>query len=884
MSVPAMAAYEFTELPNGDFEVTFTYDNPGAEEVYLIGQMNGWTENDPAMKMEMNDDGLWEITITLAKGVYEYKFFVDGEYKTDFDNPETTGPYNNSVARVLPDHPTGELELKGEMINEFTQEDFGNPVAFNSSLKLELNGVFKEKLDDGTFKDMVDYSAVINAEGNVADVENYDGELELLTPDKIYLENTAVTYLGDYVDVSLQANKDDKTNSYDYLGILDATTSNDDRENDTSNPNEFGDSRRIRVSANDSLLEKGYDFNIALTEYTGDITDDTSNTKYLGYLNFKKELKDNVTGEVKGHVGTSVVTYQPVVAGEYKDFTKTAAVFGEYEVINNLTLRGEYAYIPLGEISESLSGCFLQDDGSWLFIFDPRDYEAVEAKDVETVWLAGGWGASGDETYWNSQYKGYMLEKTTAEDGSTIWTGTFNVEEPEYGWKFIVNGEKWDYNDDKIWFGDPATGGERGNDNFQLVDYGANDPIKDGYAAMAEVNYRIFDPKRSFETGSEFYKFDITAGAEILENGAYLRVANDDFAEDHKPGHNKLYVNSYLYPISNIDLRLDLNGSYVTAYEDPDTDLNESNEHQVMWVQPAFDYPQPVTGVEYIKGHVEYGSIERPEQVPEDAWTGWEWQDNRYKDNDLPEYTNLFVETQTQPFGPINYVKTNVNYEKDLEITEVFAETELNVPVKQIEYIRANVDYKVNDESVDSPRAWVEGRIHQIPGVKDYVNYILVNYETDEGHIIDHGWYGDDDNDWKNRLYAETELAVPALEDFAVTVSLESQNIEDGVLDGITADSLEEDLDARYVENGKKIEWYTFATVSTGYDFPFSIRGDVTLKFDLVHQEISEYEDDALLVELSRPLTKYTTLKASYNKQDSDHGENYSSLMFETLF
>lgn len=73
LTVPAFAAYKVEPLPDGTYEVTFTYQT-NAEDVFLIGEFNNWVENDEALRMTKNAEGIHEITITLAKGTYEYKF------------------------------------------------------------------------------------------------------------------------------------------------------------------------------------------------------------------------------------------------------------------------------------------------------------------------------------------------------------------------------------------------------------------------------------------------------------------------------------------------------------------------------------------------------------------------------------------------------------------------------------------------------------------------------------------------------------------------------------------------------------------------------------------------------------------------------------------
>jgi len=852
-TLPTLAAVQYEQLPDGKFEVTFTFES-AAEEVYLAGQFNNWAPKDPNYKMTKNADGIFEISIVLEKGSYEYKFVENGStWKADPDNPEKVGGYGNSLLVITSGKMSGEFELGGEIINELSREGKEGPVAFNNDVKLKLEGVLQEEKDD-VKTDKVEYMAEIKAEAGLSDIETYDTEAEFLTLDKVYVNKMDVTMLGDLFDVSLQANMEDKTNSYDYLGLVDANTANDDRKYDTTNLNEFGDSRRIRLEGS----KEGFTYNAALTEYTGDVYDLDSNKKYVGLLNFKKEFKDPITGQTVGSTGFTGSLYQPVVAGTYKEMAKWAAVFGEYEVAKNLIVRGEYAYVPRGIINETLSGTEEVSPGTWKFTFDPRDYE-LEADDISDVHLAGEFNS------WDPSNTDYTLTKNEEEG---IWEGTFDVAEGSM-FKWIVDGE---------WTPDGM-----GND-LVVKEREPDDPLKDGSAMMAEVNYKVFDARRSFRTSSNFYKFDTTAGVQVVENGAYLRLAENDLARNHEVGKNKFYLHGYYYPLPVEDLKLTWSGHYLTPYDDPET-LEDERENQVSYViTPGFDYPEPVEGLEYIKGDFSHGKL--PE-VGE-----WKWEDNNlYNDNGIKEFNRLFVEAKTKPVGPFNYFLANVNHENALDITEIFAEAELNIPVEQIAYIKGNLDYKYGDkydkdgETIQrEPRVWVEGKFHHIPGIQDYITHMLVNYETDLGHIIDHGWYNDDDNDWKNKVYAETKLITPELEGFEVLVKLESQNIEEEKLPTNPGD-LDENLDAKYVENGQFIDWYTIVTLETGYDFPYGIHGDLTIKYDLNHNEISRYEDDALKVGLSKPLSDRTTLKASYNSKHPDYNsEEYVSLMLETLF
>jgi chromosome partitioning protein len=79
---PVKETYGPVPVPGG---VLFRISAPGAREVSLIGDFNGWSE-----PMSMNDDdedGVWIAIARLDPGTYEYKFVIDGDWQTDPNNP-----------------------------------------------------------------------------------------------------------------------------------------------------------------------------------------------------------------------------------------------------------------------------------------------------------------------------------------------------------------------------------------------------------------------------------------------------------------------------------------------------------------------------------------------------------------------------------------------------------------------------------------------------------------------------------------------------------------------------------------------------------------------------------------------------------------------------
>jgi Glycogen recognition site of AMP-activated protein kinase len=62
-------------------KVNFVLLEPGAKQVALCGDFNGWSPT--ATPMKRHDDGHWGTTVALAPGRYQYKFVVDGEWIAD---------------------------------------------------------------------------------------------------------------------------------------------------------------------------------------------------------------------------------------------------------------------------------------------------------------------------------------------------------------------------------------------------------------------------------------------------------------------------------------------------------------------------------------------------------------------------------------------------------------------------------------------------------------------------------------------------------------------------------------------------------------------------------------------------------------------------------
>jgi 1,4-alpha-glucan branching enzyme len=80
-------------------EAAFTLKCANANQAYLCGDFNGWSETN--LPMIFRGDDKWEKRLTLPPGRYEYKFIVDGTWTTDpavtLEVPNAFGTTNSVV-------------------------------------------------------------------------------------------------------------------------------------------------------------------------------------------------------------------------------------------------------------------------------------------------------------------------------------------------------------------------------------------------------------------------------------------------------------------------------------------------------------------------------------------------------------------------------------------------------------------------------------------------------------------------------------------------------------------------------------------------------------------------------------------------------------------
>jgi 1,4-alpha-glucan branching enzyme len=62
-------------------KIQFAFTAPEAKKVSLAGVFNNW--DTLANPMKKDKKGVWEVTVNLKPGRYEYRFFVDEKWEKD---------------------------------------------------------------------------------------------------------------------------------------------------------------------------------------------------------------------------------------------------------------------------------------------------------------------------------------------------------------------------------------------------------------------------------------------------------------------------------------------------------------------------------------------------------------------------------------------------------------------------------------------------------------------------------------------------------------------------------------------------------------------------------------------------------------------------------
>ncbi len=89
------ASYRFINSRTVEFRVY----RPSAQFVSLVGDFNGWNpENDILRK---DDSGFWRLQKRLPRGLYRYKYIIDGEWVPDLYNARSASDNMNGVCSLI---------------------------------------------------------------------------------------------------------------------------------------------------------------------------------------------------------------------------------------------------------------------------------------------------------------------------------------------------------------------------------------------------------------------------------------------------------------------------------------------------------------------------------------------------------------------------------------------------------------------------------------------------------------------------------------------------------------------------------------------------------------------------------------------------------------
>ena len=75
-------------------KINFEIIAPEADTVFLVGDFNDWNLSTHPCKR--NAKGIWKTSIKLGPGRYEYRFFIDGEWRNDPNSgPFASNPFGS---------------------------------------------------------------------------------------------------------------------------------------------------------------------------------------------------------------------------------------------------------------------------------------------------------------------------------------------------------------------------------------------------------------------------------------------------------------------------------------------------------------------------------------------------------------------------------------------------------------------------------------------------------------------------------------------------------------------------------------------------------------------------------------------------------------------
>ena len=109
--------------------ILFSYYAPGAGEIFLSGDFNGWKGK--TLKLVKGGDNVWRIILKLAPNrSYDYKYVADGNWITDPNNPDLNPDIAGGANSII------YIGEKGNLLANDDPKDISSPSkggAFNGA-------------------------------------------------------------------------------------------------------------------------------------------------------------------------------------------------------------------------------------------------------------------------------------------------------------------------------------------------------------------------------------------------------------------------------------------------------------------------------------------------------------------------------------------------------------------------------------------------------------------------------------------------------------------------------------------------------------------------------------------------------------------------------
>ncbi len=117
-------------LAQDKLPVTFTYHPPMGPEVRSVslrGNFNNWAE----LPLQKTPEGVWQVTLKLAPGLIQYKFFINGQWPRDMcDDPQFGTPKVDAEAHGCADDGQGGQNAVREIGRQVAEVQAPSGLAF----------------------------------------------------------------------------------------------------------------------------------------------------------------------------------------------------------------------------------------------------------------------------------------------------------------------------------------------------------------------------------------------------------------------------------------------------------------------------------------------------------------------------------------------------------------------------------------------------------------------------------------------------------------------------------------------------------------------------------------------------------------------------------